>query len=92
LQELAWTRRALDFKPFPHVRALRSGRHARAWSEIEAECFTVIGSAATFEWQQLEDELPVRFAFSDAPSGWRGRSLTHERIEAPDRADLLPEC
>jgi predicted dehydrogenase len=55
------------------------------------ESFTVIGSAATFEWQQLEDELPVRFAFSDEPSGRRGRSLTHERVEAPDRADLLPE-
>lgn len=56
-----------------------------------SESFAVYGSAASFEWQQLEAERPVRFAFTGAAAAWGGRALTRERVEAPDRADLLPE-
>lgn len=56
------------------------------------ESFTVLGSEASFEWQQLEQEQPVRFAFTGKPTAWgRGLELVHERVAAPDRADLLPE-
>jgi predicted dehydrogenase len=63
-----------------------------------SESFAVLGSESSFEWQQLEQEQPVRFAYVDAPSdagrarGERGRAQRAERVSAPDRADLLPEA
>lgn len=54
------------------------------------ECFNVYGEKATFEWQQLEHELPVVFRM-DELDGKRGRPITFERVAAPDRQDLLPE-
>jgi predicted dehydrogenase len=59
---------------------------ARAYSES----FSILGSERSFEWQQIEREQPVSFRFSELRPG-RGRALDDERIEAPDRADLLPE-
>lgn len=56
-----------------------------------AESFTVYGSAASFEWQQIESERPVRFAFTQERTHWGSFATGHERIDAPDRADLLPE-
>lgn len=46
------------------------------------EAFSLLGSASSFEWQQIEAEDPVRFGPSDRGTG---------RIRAQDRADLLPE-
>jgi predicted dehydrogenase len=56
------------------------------------EAFSVLGSEGAFEWQQLEPERPVRFAYGDgAGSHGGGRPIRVARVEAPDRADLLPE-
>lgn len=54
------------------------------------ECFNVYGEKATFEWPQLEHELPVVFRMGEM-DGKRGRPITFERVAAPDRQDLLPE-
>jgi predicted dehydrogenase len=58
---------------------------ARAYTES----FTIYGDERSFEWQQLEDEGPVLFTM-EAPQPGRGRPIRAERIQAPDRQDLLP--
>ena len=60
-----------------------------ATSRPYSESFNIYGSAATFEWQQVEDEEPVLFRI--AASGEGHGEPTVERISVPDRADLLPE-
>ena len=55
-----------------------------------SESFTVLGSQGSFEWQQLEREQPVRFAYSGPATSDRGRALETTRIEAGDYADRLP--
>lgn len=54
------------------------------------ESFSVYGENVTFEWQQIEDEDPILFRMEPLTPG-RGRPISHERIQAPDRRDLLPE-
>ncbi|MEK7414696.1 MAG: Gfo/Idh/MocA family oxidoreductase [Planctomycetota bacterium] len=56
------------------------------------ESFTVYGSAASFEWQQLEAEAPLKFAFTEQKTYWGSFAVGHERLTVPDRADLLPEA
>jgi predicted dehydrogenase len=58
---------------------------ARAYTES----FNVYGEDMTFEWQQIEQEDPVLFKMA-ALSPKRGRPITIEHVQAPDRADLLP--
>lgn len=53
------------------------------------ESFTVYGENATYEWQQVEAEKPVVFRLGPLRPG-RGRPVTSERVEPPDRLDLLP--
>jgi predicted dehydrogenase len=61
------------------------------------ESFCVYGEKMTFEWPQLESEdRPVVFTMSERPkagaaAGARGLPNRVERIEAPDRQDLLPK-
>jgi predicted dehydrogenase len=59
---------------------------ARAYTEA----FAVYGEKTTFEWQQVEEESPVLFRMEPLAPG-RGRPIKVERVEAPDRQDLLPE-
>ena len=59
---------------------------ARAYTEA----FAVYGEKTTFEWQQVEEENPVLFRMEPLAPG-RGRPVKVERVEAPDRQDLLPE-
>jgi predicted dehydrogenase len=59
---------------------------ARAYTEA----FAIYGEKATFEWQQIEEERPVVFRKSPSSPG-RGTPISAERLEAPDRPDLLPE-
>ena len=54
------------------------------------ESFNVYGEKATFEWEQVEDEPPVVFWMPGPPQPHAGNIITMERIEAPDRQDLLP--
>ena len=63
------------------------------------ESFNVYGDRASFEWQQLESESPVIFRMEGqnneeiqhTPSpGLRYTPVTAERLDVPDRADLLP--
>ncbi|MDP6349334.1 MAG: Gfo/Idh/MocA family oxidoreductase [Chloroflexota bacterium] len=58
---------------------------ARAYSES----FNVYGERATFEWQQIEDEAPVLFRMAGQNRS-RVTEVSAERVEIPDRADLLP--
>lgn len=61
---------------------------ARAYTE----CFNIYGEKASFEWQQLEEEKPIVFRMSSEMSSWgRGSMTTQERVDVPDRADLLPK-
>jgi predicted dehydrogenase len=55
-----------------------------------AESFAVYGEKMTFEWPQLENEAPVVFALGKADSQRRGAPVRSERIQPPDRQDLLP--
>jgi predicted dehydrogenase len=59
---------------------------ARAYTEA----FAIYGEKTTFEWQQIEEENPVVFRMEPLAPG-RGRPIEVERVEAPDRQDLLPE-
>jgi predicted dehydrogenase len=62
------------------------------------ESFSIYGDRQAIEWPQLEadGEHPVLFTLGEPgtdgarPAG-RGRPVTPTRVEAPDRADLLPE-
>jgi predicted dehydrogenase len=55
------------------------------------ESFNVYGEKVTFEWEQVEDEPPVVFRMPGPPQPHGGNVVTMERIEAPDRQDLLPK-
>lgn len=66
----------------------------RSWFQTArqyTEAFSVYGDLSGFEWQQLEPEQPVRYTLEPLEPGHRGRGVTAERVEAPYRADLLPE-
>jgi predicted dehydrogenase len=55
------------------------------------ESFSIYGDRAAFEWPQQEDsESPLVYRMGE-PGAGRGRPISAERVEAPDRADLLPE-
>lgn len=54
------------------------------------ESFSIYGDRQGFEWPQDESESPLLYTMGAETTG-RGRTITAERIEAPDRADLLPE-
>jgi predicted dehydrogenase len=53
------------------------------------ESFSVLGENVGFEWQQIESEQPILFRMEPLSPG-RGRPIQAQRIEAPDRHDLLP--
>ena len=55
-----------------------------------AEMFTIYGEKATFEWEQIEGEEPVVFRMNAHTEPERGSDISIERIQAPDRPDLLP--
>jgi predicted dehydrogenase len=56
------------------------------------ESFHVYGEKISFEWEQVEGEPPVLFKMTGASgqAAGRGSTISAERIEAPDRPDLLP--
>lgn len=55
------------------------------------ESFNVYGEKATFEWEQIEEEPPVVFRMKPVVTHWgRGNDITSERLDPPDRQDLLP--
>ena len=55
------------------------------------ESFNVYGEKATFEWEQIEEEPPVVFRMQPVVTHWgRGNDITTERLDVPDRQDLLP--
>jgi predicted dehydrogenase len=53
------------------------------------ESFSIYGNQAGFEWQQIESESPLVYRLGELERS-RGRSLSVERLEVPDRADRLP--
>ncbi|MCY3834674.1 MAG: Gfo/Idh/MocA family oxidoreductase [Chloroflexi bacterium] len=56
------------------------------------ESFNVYGEKATFEWEQIEEEPPVVFRMKPVVTHWgRGNDITAERLDVPDRQDLLPK-
>jgi predicted dehydrogenase len=59
---------------------------ARAYSE----CFNIYGEKATFEWQQLEEEKPIVMRMGDLTEN-RGRPISWERVDIPDRPESLPK-
>lgn len=54
-----------------------------------SESFAIYGDQRGFEWQQLEEEKPLLFTLQPV-TGKRGRPIVSERIDMPDRPDLLP--
>lgn len=54
------------------------------------ESFSIYGDRKGFEWQQLEQEKPLLFSLGPLTER-RGRPITADRIEVPDRQDLLPQ-
>lgn len=56
------------------------------------ESFNVYGEKLTFEWEQVEGEPPVVFKMLSRANqaAGRGTTISVERVEAPDRPDLLP--
>lgn len=55
------------------------------------ESFSVYGEERSFEWEQIEGEAPVVFQMCDGPRrNGRGRSVAWQRLDVPDRQDLLP--
>jgi predicted dehydrogenase len=56
-----------------------------------SESFNVYGEKAAFEWQQIEDELPVVFRVQGPSQPHAGKVITMERVSVPDRQDLLPK-
>ncbi len=55
------------------------------------ESFNLYGEKATFEWEQIEDEDPIVFRMERTVETWgRGNRITVERLDVPDRQDLLP--
>lgn len=77
---------APDIQPPLAAEVTRSLFHtAREYTE----CFNVYGDRATFEWQQIERDPPILFSFRES-EGQRGRPVEVERVEVPDRQELLP--
>lgn len=55
------------------------------------ESFAVYGEKMGFEWPQIEgEERPIIFRMKPAEPSWRGTPVAWERVEPPDRPDLLP--
>lgn len=55
------------------------------------ESFSLYGDRQGFEWPQREGvEHPLLYTMDSTGTG-RGRPISAERVEVPDRADLLPE-
>lgn len=45
----------------------------------------------TIEWPQVEEEdQPVQFTLGESAGAGRGRPTTMQRVDCPDRQDLLP--
>ena len=66
----------------------------RSWFQTARgfiESFSVYGDKASFEWQQLHDEDPIQFTLEPVQPPHRGRPVTTERVQPPNRPDLLPE-
>ena len=64
----------------------------RSWFQVAhpyTETFSVYGDRRGFEWQ-LEHEQPLLFTLEPVQPSRRGRRVTTARVQAPDRADLLP--
>lgn len=57
-------------------------------ARASTESFAVYGDHRSFEWQQLVDEEPLLFTLEPQPG--RGSRITAERVQVPDRSDLLP--
>lgn len=56
------------------------------------ESFTVYGDHVSFEWEQIEGEPAILFRLgAETRRNGRGGAVQWERIEPPDRRDLLPE-
>lgn len=55
------------------------------------ESFNVYGEKATFEWEQVEEEAPIVYRMAGGYRDHTGNLITVERIQAPDRQDLLPK-
>ena len=79
----------LDHEPSLAAEITRSLFHtARGYTES----FNLYGEKATFEWEQIEEEAPVVFHMTPAATAYgRGNEITFERVNAPDRQDLLPK-
>jgi predicted dehydrogenase len=58
---------------------------AKAYSE----CFNVYGEKASFEWQQIEEEKPIIMRIGELTEQ-RGRPISVDRIDIPDRPHTLP--
>lgn len=55
------------------------------------ESFSIYGDRKGFEWPQREGvELPILYSMNESSTS-RGLPVEAERVETPDRADLLPE-
>jgi hypothetical protein len=66
----------------------------RAWFQVAhpyTETFSVYGDKRGFEWH-LEHEAPLLFTLEAVQEARRGRPVTTERVQVPDRADLLPRA
>lgn len=61
-------------------------RTARCYTES----FSAYGERVGFEWQQIEGEYPVVFRMAEPEAG-RGTPIVAERVQVPDRHDLLPK-
>lgn len=65
----------------------------RSWFQTArayTEAFSVYGDRKGFEWQQIEEEHPVVFTLEAMDPLRRGRHVSIEHVECPDRPDLLP--
>jgi predicted dehydrogenase len=55
-----------------------------------SESFYIYGEKASFEWEQVEGELPIVFRMEGSPQPHAGRDISLQRVQVPDRQDLLP--
>jgi len=86
--------------PFPFETAIFRLENTNVAAEVSrfmfqtarpyTESFAVYGDRRGFEWPQLEHEKPLLFTLGSL-TAHRGRPLKVERIEAPDRQDVLPK-
>lgn len=85
--------------PYPFETAIFRLEHTDVAAEVSrfmfqtarpySESFAIYGEQRGFEWQQLEEEKPLLFTMQPATTR-RGRPIIAERIDVPDRPDLLP--